>query len=62
MIEQVDDTIAITRVHVKYKIRLPHGQLEAAERALEFHKDKCPVAKTLTRGVEISWEADFEQE
>ncbi len=62
MIEQVDGTIAITRIHVKYRITLREGQQEAAERALELHQAKCPVAKTLTPCVDISWEAKFEEE
>jgi len=52
----------VTRIRVRYRIRLPKGEREAAERALKLHQDKCPVAKTLTRGVEISWDAEFEEE
>lgn len=62
VIEEVDGTIAVTQIRVKYRIKLPAGQREAAERALEHHQGKCPVAQTLTRGVEISWDADFEEE
>jgi uncharacterized OsmC-like protein len=58
----VDGTIAITRIHVKYRISIPKGQRDAAERALEHHRSHCPVAVTLTRGVEISWEAEFREE
>lgn len=61
-IEEVDGTIAVTRIRVRYRIKLPEGEREAAERALRAHKEKCPVAQTLTRGVEISWEAEFEEE
>lgn len=57
----MDGTIAITRIRVKYRIAVPKGRREAAERALEHHKEHCPVAVTLTRGVEISWEAEFEE-
>ncbi len=61
-IEKVDGTIAITRIRVKYNIKIPKGGREAAERALAMHRDHCPVAVTLTRGVEISWDAEFEEE
>ena len=61
-IEEVDGTIAVTRIRVKYRIKLPEGQREAAERALQLHQEKCPVAQTLTRGVEISWDAELEEE
>lgn len=62
MIEEVDGTIAVTKIRVKYRIKLPKGEREAAKRALEHHQQKCPVAQTLTRGVEISWAAGFEEE
>lgn len=61
-IEAVDGTIVVTRIRVRYRIKLPSGEREAAERALQAHKEKCPVAQTLTRGVEISWDAEFEEE
>ncbi|MEE8549729.1 MAG: OsmC family protein [Gemmatimonadota bacterium] len=61
-IEKVGDTIAITRIRVKYRIVIPRGEREAAERALKIHQERCPVALSLTRGVEISWEAEFEEE
>ena len=47
---------------MKYRISLPEGKREAAERALEIHQAKCPVATTLTRGVEITWQAEFDEE
>ena len=58
----MDGTIAITRIHVKYRISVPKGEREAVERALEHHKEHCPVAVTLTRGVEFSFDADVEEE
>ncbi len=61
-IEKVNGTIAITRIKVKYRISVPAGGREAAERALAHHQEHCPVAVTLTRGVEFSFEADVVEE
>ncbi len=58
----MNGTIAITRIRVKYRMKVPKGEREAADRALEIHQERCPVAVTLTRGVEISWEAEVEEE
>lgn len=40
---------------------VPAGKREAAERALEMHREHCPVAVTLTPCVDIEWEADIEE-
>ena len=58
----MNGTIAITRIRVKYRMKVPKGEREAADRALEIHQERCPVAVTLKRGVEISWEAEVEEE
>ncbi len=60
-IEKVNGTIAITRINVKYRVRVKKGEREKVERALEIHKDHCPVAVTLTRGVEFSFEAAIDE-
>ena len=51
----------IDRILVRYEIRIPSGTREAAERALEVHASKCPVAYTLMPCVDIQWEADIEE-
>ena len=58
----MNGTIAVTRIRVKYRIKVPSGQREAVERALLIHQDHCPVATTLTRGVEFSFDAEVEEE
>lgn len=60
-IEEVDGTLKITRIDVRYDLKIPAGKREEAERALRLHVSKCPVAQTLTPCVEIAWEADIEE-
>lgn len=59
--EVVDGVLRITRVHVTYRLKVPAGKREAAERALETHVDGCPVAQTLLPCVEIDWDAEIEE-
>lgn len=61
-IREVEGTIRITRIEVRYQIRIPAGKRAEAERALSGHVSKCPVAQTLTPCVEIGWEADIQEE
>lgn len=60
--EAIDGVLRITRVHVTYRLKVPEGKREAAERALEKHVDGCPVAQTLLPCVEIDWDAEIEEE
>lgn len=60
-IEEHDGVLRIDRIAVRYEIRVPAGKRAAAERALELHAEKCPVARTLTPCVEIVWEAEIRE-
>ncbi len=61
-IDEHDGVLKIDRIVVRYEIRIPRGKREAAERALEIHVSKCPVAQTLTPCVEIEWDAEIREE
>jgi uncharacterized OsmC-like protein len=49
----------LTRIHVRYELRIPEGSRETVDRALSRHVDKCPTAQTLRGAVEVTWEADI---
>ena len=61
-IDPRDGTLRIGRIRIRYAIRIPSDTREEAERALELHVSRCPVAQTLTPCVEIEWEADIVEE
>ena len=48
----------LTRIHVRYELRIPTGSRETVDRALARHVEKCPTAQSLKGAVEVSWEAD----
>jgi len=58
--EIVDRIIVLTRIDVRYTIRLPAGaDREAVDRALASHVAKCPTAQSIKDSVEIAWTADL---
>lgn len=61
-IEKIDGTIVITRIRVKYHLKVPRGTRETVERALKIHESKCPAAESVKRRIEVSWMADIEEE
>ncbi len=52
----------VTRVRVKYHVKVPTGKRMEAERAMEVHERGCPVAQTLKRGIAVSWEGEITEE
>jgi len=60
-IEDVDGILVITRIRVRYKMKVPKDKREAAERALATHENKCPAATSVKRGIAVEWKADIEE-
>ena len=52
----------LTRIHVRYTLRTPAGSREPVERALARHASKCPTAMSLKGAVDVTWEADVEED
>lgn len=59
-IEKEDNVMVIRRIHVRYHLKLQPDQRETAERVHGFHKEYCPVARTLGGCVDISTELQME--
>ncbi len=58
--EVIDKVLVIKRIRVRYLLRdCPPEQREAAERAHEFHKSRCPVAQTIGGCVEITTQLQY---
>ncbi|HET9984778.1 MAG TPA: OsmC family protein [Longimicrobiales bacterium] len=56
-----DGVVTLTRVEVRYSLRIPAGTREAVDRALSRHQDKCPTARSLRGAVEVRWTADISE-
>jgi organic hydroperoxide reductase OsmC/OhrA len=56
-----DGLPVLTAIRVHYRLRVPAGGRETAERALAKHQEKCPTAASLKGAVAMSWTADVEE-
>jgi uncharacterized OsmC-like protein len=61
-IEDIDHVIRITRLRVKYHLKIPFGLRPEAERAIETHERKCPAAVTLRGALAIEYAAEIDEE
>ena len=61
-VENVDGMPLITRIHVKYRVKVPKGKRAEAERAIEVHEKGCPVAQSVQRGIRVEWAGEVQEE
>ena len=60
-IEKEDDNVlVIKRIHVKYHLIASSEFKEKILRAYEVHAPKCPVYRSLSPGITITTELDWE--
>jgi len=57
----IDGLPQLTRVRIAYRLRVPAGQRELAEKALARHQERCPTASWMKGKVEITWTAEIEE-
>ena len=61
-INEIRDRVPVlTRILVRYALRIPAGSREVVERALERHASRCPTAASLAGAVTVEWEADVSE-
>jgi hypothetical protein len=51
----------LTRIEIRYRLKIPVGARETVDRVLASHQSKCPTAATLAGAVAVSWTADIEE-
>lgn len=61
-VEAVDRVLRIARMRVRYRISIPKGTREAAERAVTTHAEKCPAAMSVHGCIPIDIAADITEE
>lgn len=54
-----DKVPVLTDIKIHYLLRVPRGNREKVDRALETHQAKCPTAQSLAGAVAISWTVDL---
>jgi uncharacterized OsmC-like protein len=55
-IELEDNVLVIKRIHVVYELVAPESARETIERVHGFHREKCPVYRSLAKAIEITTE------
>ena len=60
-IEAVDNVLQIARIRVRYRLIIPQGKREAAERAVERHPTKCPAANSVRGCIDLDIQAEIEE-
>ncbi len=60
-INEVRDKVPVlTKINIRYRLRVPIEKREKVDRALETHQAKCPTAQSLAGAIHVSWTADIE--
>jgi uncharacterized OsmC-like protein len=57
--EGQNKVLLLTKVHITYRLTIPKGKREQAERALSLHHSRCPVSQSVERGIRVEWSADI---
>ncbi len=52
----------ITKISCHYKLKIPAGKREAAERALNVFERGCPVSQTLKGSIQFEHTWDIEED
>lgn len=61
-IENVDGKPLITKIKVHYKVKVPRGKRDEAQRAIDVHEKGCPASQSVQRGIAIEWDGEVEEE
>lgn len=61
-IENVEGRPRITKIKVKYSLKIPKGKKAEAERAIAIHDAGCPASQSVQRGIQVEWEGDVTEE
>lgn len=58
-IEAIDGVLRITRIRVRYRLQIPTGTREKADRALATHATKCPAANSVRGCIDLDITANI---
>ena len=61
-IQAIDNVLRITKIRVRYRIRIPAGTRERAQRAVDTHATKCPAANSVRGCIDLDIDADITEE
>jgi uncharacterized OsmC-like protein len=51
--------LLLNKVRIRYRLKIPRGKRQQAERALSLHHSRCPVSQSVERGIRVEWSAEI---
>ena len=60
-IESVNDVLKITRIRVKYHLKIPAGKRDDVKEAFSSYITKCPAAQSVIGCIDIRDDIDIEE-
>lgn len=64
-VEKEEGVLVVKRIHVTYHLKVEQSLLEqkrdAIDRAMKFHPDRCPVARSIRAAIAITTSLEIEQ-
>jgi uncharacterized OsmC-like protein len=60
-IEDVDGVLKITKIRLTYKLKIPVGSRDKAERALAVYAEKCPAYQSVRNCIQCTWQAEMNE-
>jgi uncharacterized OsmC-like protein len=58
-VEKEDGVLVIRRIHVRYLLRAGEAQRETVERVHAFHRERCPVYRSIPTSIDITTEYEL---
>jgi uncharacterized OsmC-like protein len=60
-IEEVKGVMRITKIRLRYRLRIPAETKEKIDRVLASYAEQCPAYQSVKGCIECSWDADIEE-
>jgi uncharacterized OsmC-like protein len=60
-IEEVEGVLRITKIRLRYRMKIPQGKREAAEKALAAYSKNCPAYQSIKECIDCSWTLEMEE-
>lgn len=60
-IEDVEGVLRITKIRLQYRMKIPGGKRDEAERALATYSKACPAYQSIKGCIDCSWTTDMEE-
>lgn len=57
--EKEDGVLVIRRIHVTYRLKAGEDSRETIERVHGFHRDRCPVYRSIHTAIDITTEFEL---